>query len=64
VPSDATWTIETMLAIAVACSDPDCGEEQEVSAPDLDQAELVVCECGHCVVVLSVAEFEPIYAAA
>jgi hypothetical protein len=53
-----------MFAVDVACSDPDCGEEQEVFAADLDQAELVVCECGHCVVVLSVAELEPVYAAA
>ncbi|HEY0391513.1 MAG TPA: hypothetical protein VGC63_07385 [Solirubrobacterales bacterium] len=53
-----------MFAIDVACSDPFCGEEQEVFVADIEQAELVACECDHCVVVLSVAEFEPIYAAA
>ena len=43
--------------IQVTCSDPDCGEDFEVMVEDLNEVEEVVCECEHCVVVLSVADF-------
>lgn len=54
-----------MWLIQVICSDPACGEEEfEVLVEDLDQAEGVACACEHCVVVLSVSEFQPLHLAA
>ncbi|MBK5219247.1 MAG: hypothetical protein JJE35_05620 [Thermoleophilia bacterium] len=53
-----------MWLIQVTCSDPDCGEDFEVLVEDLNEVEEIVCECEHCVVVLSVADFEPLHLAA
>jgi hypothetical protein len=49
-----------MWIVRVVCSDPDCAEEREAIVAELDEAEAVVCECGCCVVALSVASFEPL----
>lgn len=53
-----------MWLIHVACSDPDCTEEFEVTVDSIDEVEQVICACEHCVVVLSVSEFEPLHLAA
>ena len=48
------------FVVSVVCSS--CGEETEVTVEDLDAVDREVCECGYSYVVLSVAEFEPVYA--
>jgi hypothetical protein len=50
-----------MWAIDVVCSDPACSEEREVVVEELDEVDRVVCDCGCCVVTLSVAAFEPLH---
>lgn len=50
-----------MWQVTVLCSD--CAEEAEVVVEDLDQLEREICPCGYSVVALSVANFEPVYAA-
>jgi hypothetical protein len=46
--------------IDVVCSDPECGEEVfQVWADDLDAVEEVVCGCGHSVLALRVAAYQP-----
>lgn len=47
-----------MWIVKVVCSDPDCAEEQEIVVAELDEADAAVCECGCCVVTLTVASFE------
>jgi hypothetical protein len=47
-----------MWQALIVCSD--CAEEVEVLVEDLDELEREVCACGYSVVVLSVAEFEPL----
>jgi hypothetical protein len=49
-----------MLQVTVVCSS--CAEETEVVVEKLDDVEREVCECGYSYVVVSVAEFEPVYA--
>ena len=49
-----------MWNVEVVCSDPDCGEEIELWVDDLNEVERVVCECECSVVVLRVADFEPL----
>jgi hypothetical protein len=51
-----------MFVIDVVCSDPDCAEELEIFAEEIEEAESVACECGHCTITLAVAGFEPVYA--
>jgi hypothetical protein len=46
-----------MFVIDVVCSDPDCAEELEVFADEIEEADSVVCECGHCVITLAVADW-------
>lgn len=46
-----------MWIVKVVCSDPDCAEEQEIIVANLDEADAAVCDCGCCVVTLSVANF-------
>lgn len=53
-----------MWLIQVTCSDPDCAEDFEVMVEDLNEVEEILCECEHCVVVLAVADFEPLHLAA
>jgi hypothetical protein len=53
-----------MWQVTVLCSDDQCAEVMEVVVDDLDEVEAVVCECGYNVVVLAVANFEPLTAAA
>lgn len=49
-----------MFEIDVVCTGPDCGEELQVWVEDLDEVEAVVCDdCGHSVVTLRVAAYEP-----
>lgn len=49
-----------MWIVKVVCSDPGCAEEQELVVAELDEADAAVCDCGCCVVTLSVAGFEPL----
>ncbi len=49
-------------AVDVVCSDPACTEELEVFVAELDDVEWVVCECGHTMVAVTVAEFAPAFA--
>jgi hypothetical protein len=51
-----------MWAVDVVCSDPQCGEEREAIVLELDDAEWVVCECGHATIAIAVAEFVPVFA--
>ena len=53
-----------MWLVQVTCSEPDCDEEFEVLVEALDEVEAVVCDCEHCVVVLSVSDFEQFHLAA
>jgi hypothetical protein len=53
-----------MWQVTVLCSDEQCAEVMEVVVDDLDEVEAVVCECGYNVVVLAVANFESLTAAA
>ena len=48
-----------LFVVSVVCSS--CGEETEVTVKDLNDVDREVCECGYNYVVLSVAEFEPLY---
>jgi hypothetical protein len=48
-----------MFEIKVVCSA--CNEETAVVVEKLDDVEHEVCACGYSFLVLSVAEFEPIY---
>jgi hypothetical protein len=49
-----------MWHVTVFCSG--CAEESEVVVENLDDVEREACECGYSFVVLSVANFEPVYA--
>ena len=49
-----------MFQVLVACSR--CAEESEVLVEELDDVEREVCSCGYAYVVLSVSNFEPVYA--
>ena len=49
-----------MLIVELVCSDPACAEEREILVADLDEADEAVCDCGCCLVVLSVANYEPL----
>ena len=48
-----------MWQLTVNCSDEGCGEVFEVMVDDLDEVDGVVCECGHNVILLRIASFEP-----
>ncbi len=48
-----------MWQVTVFCSD--CAEESEIVVEDLDHVEREACKCGYSFVVLSVANFEPVY---
>jgi hypothetical protein len=50
-----------MWQTTVVCSG--CADEYEITVEDLDAVEREICPCGHCVIMISVAGFEPIYAA-
>ena len=49
-----------MWQVRVACSG--CEEEAEVVVAELDDVDREVCPCGYSYVVLTVSEFEPLYA--
>jgi len=49
-----------MWQVKVCCSG--CPEEIELTVEDLDEVERIACECGHGLVILSVAAFEAVYA--
>jgi hypothetical protein len=53
-----------MWNVTVVCSDDRCAEVMEVLVEDLDDVDAVVCDCEHGVVVLAVAGFVPVSAAA
>ncbi|HET7443631.1 MAG TPA: hypothetical protein VFJ57_03140 [Solirubrobacterales bacterium] len=49
-----------MFEIDVTCTGPGCEEEFLVWVEDLDEVEAVACDsCGHSVVTLRVAAYEP-----
>jgi hypothetical protein len=50
-----------MWSVDIVCSDSECEWQAEVLLDDLDEIELLVCECGHCMVVHAVAEFDAVY---
>jgi hypothetical protein len=49
-----------MFQVLVACSS--CEEETEVVVEALDDVDREVCPCGYNYVVVTVSEFEPVYA--
>ena len=49
-----------MLIVQLVCSDPNCAEERELLVSDLDEVDADVCDCGCCLVVLSVENYEPL----
>jgi len=49
-----------MFQVLVACSS--CAEESEVLVEELDDVDSEVCPCGCGYVVLTVSNFEPVYA--
>jgi hypothetical protein len=53
-----------MWLIQIVCSDDACAEEWEVVVTDLDELDLVACECGCSAITLRVANFEPVLLAA
>jgi hypothetical protein len=50
-----------MFQVLVACSG--CEEESEVVVAEIDDVDREACPCGYSYVVLTVSEFEPVYAA-
>lgn len=60
-PSGRISNIPPMWSVDIICSDPECEWQAEVLLDTLDEAELVVCECGHCAVVRAVASYEAVY---
>jgi hypothetical protein len=49
-----------MFQVLVACSG--CEEEAEVVVSELDDVDREACPCGYSYVVLTVSEFEPVFA--
>lgn len=49
-----------MWQMLVACSG--CDEEAEVVVEELDDVDRAVCPCGYSYVVLTISDFEPVYA--
>jgi len=47
-----------MLLVTVVCSDPECAEEREIVAGDLDAVEAHACQCGHGFVVVAASEVD------
>jgi hypothetical protein len=50
----------TLWAVDLVCSDPACAAEREAVVADLEELDRLACECGCCLVTLSVALFEPL----
>jgi len=53
-----------MWVIDVVCSDPDCADEREIVVAEIDEVDLVACDCGGCFVTLAVAHLDPVPIAA
>lgn len=49
-----------MWIVKVVCLDPDCAEEQEIIVAELEEADAAVCDCGCCVITLTVAGYKPL----
>lgn len=49
-----------MWQVMVACSG--CKEDSEVVVEELDDVEREVCPCGYSYVILSVSDYEPVFA--
>jgi len=49
-----------MFQVLIACSS--CAEESEVLVEELDDIDRQVCPCGYSYVILTVSNFEPVYA--
>jgi hypothetical protein len=47
-----------MFIVHVSCSDESCAEEIEAVVERIEDADDVVCECGHGTVLVSVAELD------
>src|SRR5690242_7661028 len=58
--SGGAATLVPMWQVMVACSG--CNEDSEVVVENLDDVDREACPCGYSYVVLSVGEFEPVYA--
>jgi hypothetical protein len=50
-----------MWSVDIVCSDPECEWQAEVLVDGLEEAELLICECGHCAAVRAIASFEALY---
>jgi hypothetical protein len=50
-----------MWIVATACTSAECAAEDEFVVDSLEAAEELVCECGYCLVTVSVATFEPVH---
>jgi hypothetical protein len=50
-----------MWIVATACTSAECAAEDEFVVDSLEAADELVCECGYCVVTVSVASFEPVH---
>jgi hypothetical protein len=55
--------MERMWIVTTVCSDDACAAEAELVVDSLEEIEALACECGHCLVSLAIASFEPAYAA-
>ena len=53
-----------MFQVGLICSDPRCEAELILWVDELDEVELVACECGHGLLTVRVEGFEPVFAAA
>lgn len=49
-----------MRIVQLVCSDPNRTEEQPLLVSGLDEVGVAICDCGCCVFVLSVANYEPL----
>jgi hypothetical protein len=47
-----------VFLVTIVCSDPDCLEEREILAEELDAIDAQACECGHGFVIVSVSELD------
>ena len=51
-----------MFQVELFCSDPRCEAEVTLWVNELDEVELVACECGQGLVTVRVEGFEPLVA--
>ncbi len=49
-----------MLHVRLICPDQGCAEEREAIVASLDELDGLTCECGYGLVLLQVAELQPV----